>query len=1129
MAKVTYTKEQKQAINLRGTSLLVSAAAGSGKTTVMIERVVNLISKKQVPIKNFLIISFTKASASDMKNKLISKLSEVEPTPFILEQLDDILTSDVSNLHSFCARLLKSYFYEVGLDPTFVVLDDDEAGVLKEKALEKLIRQKSASKDPVFFELVDIFAKKRKVEKLKEAILKVYEFLCSIVNKDAWKKMTLLSLYNDDIEHNGAAKILNNHAKNERKRLEKKLGEFMKRDYVKDEPKLIAYLQSIDTYIKQVNLGSTFMENAQRLKEMPNIMRKPTLDEGKEFVVEEAVALKKQITDSYDKLKEYFNIDNLDNIHDALSLTKDRVQKLFDLTSEFESEYDALKKEKGGLDFNDLEKYTLEVLKSKVILDEIKKKYKYILVDEYQDINGVQEEIISLLSKANNRFMVGDVKQSIYRFRLCDPSIFLEKYKHYFGEDGGKLILLNANFRSKKPILDFVNAVFDRTMTEKFGGVNYKKEARLVAGGDNKKDKEKRVKILFADSKIDKVLKENLDVYSVKDDFGSEQESQIGGEAEGLMLFHEISDLRAHYKIYDKNLKRERNIRYSDITILTQSRNGYLAKIIDTLEQQGVPVSSDAEGDCLEDEYVYGLNAFLSVVDNYKDDNNLFSCLFSKLFGFSGDELASIKIAGSGAYFHECVKSAMSSDTLDEDIKAKLNSFFELYSEVREKSKYLCAKELADIVLERQSAFVKMSFDSQAEKKKQKMRKYLTYLEEKRLKEYLEESRENGMKCEPAHTHGAVKVMTIHKSKGLEFGVVFVVMANKNFNLDSVKGDYIISKDLGLGLDYFDRTARYKTPTISKQAVKLVETRKLLEEQQRLLYVALTRATDYLFVSACGDYDKIKSEFPVSPMCFMDFLGDMVKEHEKYSSLNFDVEVLNAEDLIKNKVVPEKRQVLLNDDDKELSNNMKDVLFKKYEYDKSVFVPVKTAVTSLVNEQSEEESHVLFSEGEGSSAKKGTIMHKFMEKLSLKESSVEELKKRLEELVEGGVFSRDDAKLIDLDGVQKLLKNQEFVGLVSGAEKIYKEKEFYMLVGASEYFGGCDGDGVVVQGIVDLCLKNSGGLAIVDYKTGTLNESAVEKYKKQIELYASAMQKSMNLPVTKKYIASLKTGELICV
>ncbi len=1122
--EVKWTDEQKEAIEYKGSNLLVSAAAGSGKTTVMIERISRLI-KSHVPINNFLVLTFTKASAADMKNKLTKSLSKLMSDPFILEQIDDLPTADVSNLHSFCARLLKSYFYEVGLDPTFIVLDEQDVEALKQKALVKLFNQKSEKADKDFFELVDIFSKSRKDEGLKEVVLSLYNYLCSIVDREQWFKETVDSLYDPDLSKNQAAKVINRYLKAEKSRLKEAFAPLMAEANELGETKLIEYLQKMDSALELISYNDNFVNNAKRVLERGASPRIPRATQGHEFLYERVNAVKEEMSTAFKKIKENVVDGRFNSLSHDLEISRKRVENLFSLTLEFEKEFKALKKEKGGLDFNDLEQYTLEVLNNQELREEIKNKYDYVLVDEYQDINHVQEKIISLISRGDNRFMVGDVKQSIYRFRLCVPEIFLEKYNMYeANETIGKLIKLNANFRSKSQILNFVNAIFARTMTEDFGGVNYEKDASLLAGDKKQIDDEQRVGLMFAKtSKGDKETVDNLEVYSVKED-NSQTISNLSGQAEGIMIAHKISELVKSGKIIDKNTKKPRLIRFSDITILTQSRNENLAKIVKTLEDFNIPVSTDAEGDCLEDEYVFGIKSFLECVNNYKVDYSLFSCLFSKVFGFTADELAAIKIAGGGhEYYFEEVKNALSSDSLDEQTKAKLGDFFDCLSRYRGKARYLPVSTLATELVSEKNLEEKIAYEKEHDKHKQKLQKFLASLPETSLAEYINEQAQAEVTCPSSHSQGAVKVMTIHKSKGLEFPVVFVVLTNKQFNFKSMKEKLLISSELGPSIYYYYTSLRFREPTLARQAVKMRETRKLLEEQQRLLYVALTRATDYLFVTASGDYDKIKEDFPVSPTSFMDFMGDLFTSEKLQKQLGYTLEIQDADQLIQAMPAKEQRQVLITSADESKAVKVRNIFDFEYPYKKSLTTPLKTAVTSVIEEEKEAGVDYVLSEdmaGTGSSAKNGTLQHKVLEMLDLSEKTREEIQKKVDRLAELGVISEEDKKEIEIDQILKLIQNPEFAKMVSSAKKIKKENEFFMLYGA-------DGENSVVQGVVDLCLFIDGGLVIVDYKTGRLSGENMAKYAKQLDLYSEAMQRCYNLPVTKRYIASLAAAKLI--
>ena len=1121
MGSVKYTKSQQEVIDFRGNNLLVSAGAGSGKTTVMIERVLSLLTDKENPVKisRFLIISFTKASASDMKNKLISKLSSIEPTPYILEQLDDILTSDVSNLHSFCARLLKQYFYEVGLDPTFVVLDETQANVLKEKALTKLFADKTASSDLEFYALIDIFAKKRKDTGLKNAILKIHDFLCSITNKKDWFEQTINTLYETDLDYNIGAKVILSHMKAERSRMLEEIKQKKEICLKLDAKPLVTYLDALESKVLAIREDQGFYENAKRLADLPKLPRISKVDEAYEDLKQEISDFKDTINQRMKKLQEYALVENLEFYQEHLSQTQKNVYELFKLEEQFEQIYDVFKKEKCGLDFNDLEQNTLKVLENPLLLEEIRAKYDYIMVDEDQDINSVQEEILTKISRGNNLFMVGDVKQSIYRFRLCDPQIFLDKYYAYSkDETKGKLIKLNENFRSKNAILQFVNKIFDQTMTEEFGGVDYKREAQLAPGSESQIDDQKRVEILLADSSsFETQTQDNVGVYSVEEDDQSAVLEEKG-RAEGLLIADKIEHLMKFEKVSDNG--KMRKIKFSDITILAPARNAYLEKIVQALREKSIPVSTDVEGSCFDDEYVYALKSFLELLGNQKVDHSLFSVLASKIFDFSYSELAEIKIlGGEGKFFYENLLNAYENKSLEENLYQKLDNFMQNLKEFRQKAKFLSAKEILLQIIERQNIWVKISFEDEGDKTKQKLSRFISSLGSQTVVEYLSDSSLSDIMCEPAYTNGAVNVMTIHKSKGLEFKVVFLAMASRNFNLENVRSELLISKDLGICMDFYDRELRYKTQTLAKEAGRLLETRKMLEEQQRLLYVALTRATDFLYVVACTDVNKIPSKMPASPMCFLDFMGHLIKDVQNCEG--YEVWCSKIEDIVGSDYAKEKRQVIISEFDQDQAKQISQIFHQKYEHEQDITVPIKTAVTSLVSENLEHQSFkTIYEEASKSSAERGTLYHLVMSKLDLFKSKKEDVEKELEFLVQEGIISEEESQNINVESICKLLSNENFKSLIYGADKIFKEKEFYMLYGESAQS--------VVQGIVDLLIIKNGKLIIVDYKTGNISKPEnLNKYEKQVNLYAIAMKKCFNLEVDKKCVASLENGNII--
>ena len=665
------TKAQLKVLDEENKNILVSAAAGSGKTTIMIEKIVRIMLDTRTPIENFLVLTFTKASAEDMKNKLINRLSFEEGSLFVLSQIDTIPISDVSNLHSFCARLLKSYFYVIGLDPTFSVIDETEQNKLKDKALDKLFEAQALQQSGDFYELADIFSSERTDEKLRTQILKLHEFSKSQYDFENWYKSSVDASYDIDLDKNKCAKIIKNYAQNIVFIYKQEIEEtkIAISDTILDEDdkiKLFSYLDGLDTKLNMIKYRDNFEIFSNSVKDIGKFDRIPNVTEQSVNEKKACSILKEEIKDRIDDIFKAIYGDKdqtLDDVKNSLKISKKRVELIHDLVVKFDEIYLGLKKELGVLDFSDLEMFTLKVLEDKETLDTIKQRYKYIFVDEYQDINSVQEKIITLISSHNNRFMVGDIKQSIYGFRLCDPSIFLEKYNEY--KKGGEFsvsISLNKNFRSHEDILEFVNIVFDGTMTKSFGGVDYKVDARLVAGKkDNQQEEvhEPRATFLYIDStgidsNDESIAPNNLPIYSVKGHQNINSVESKKAYLEGMIIANKISSLLVSNKmIEDKETRKKRHIEYKDIVILTQSRTEYLNNLLDVLDSFSIPISSDITTDVFEDEDILAVKNMLYVISNMNNDKPLFSLMYSGLFKFTPDELAQIKNNGNKTYFYE--------------------------------------------------------------------------------------------------------------------------------------------------------------------------------------------------------------------------------------------------------------------------------------------------------------------------------------------------------------------------------------------------------------------------------------------------------------------------------------------
>ena len=865
---ISFTDEQQAVIDSRNKNILVSASAGSGKTTVMIQRIIDLVLDPKIPtpISNFLVVTFTKASASDMKKKLVEAFLKHQDNSFVLEQIDDVETSDISNLHSFCSKLISTYFYEVGVDPSFQVLDEASSKFLQTKAFEKLFELKEKNADMMYFRLFDIFQKNRKNSALKEIISKFNDFLNANLDAFSWIEKSIDDIYSTDLGANSCVKLLNRYVSNEIKDLYEEIGELATRCLHDGLDKVYEYFVDIQSSLMSVNQKNSFEVNAKNLFEI-EIPKAPTV-KATVLLKPEIDEMKKLIKDQLGNFKKNFISSDMDFLKQGLISSKECVLGLLGLVKEFNEIYGELKKDYNGLDFNDLEKYALKILENEKILESLKNKYKYVFVDEYQDINSVQERIISLVSGINNRFMVGDIKQSIYRFRYCDPEIFLQKYAQYglSDADNDELHKLNCNFRSDKKILKFVDEVFAGVMTEKFGGIDYKKDSMFVAGKDNL-DNPGSVNLCFIDTTKQKAKQEDVvGVYSVMNHTQPQTEEDEVALAEAKYVSNTIANL-----IKEKG----KEFSFGQVAVLVGSRNAMVEKFIEGLKSVGIPVSADEKYNLMDRPYIQEIVNFVKFVCNKNDDFLAFKVLKSRLFGFSDDELAEIRQIDMSARFFECVQNA--EGLSDETLKAKLLNFNQVVDEFGMYARLLPLKGLCKKIVNDFELYQINDASEECDRANAEINKLIDVLPDTDAFDFVINYSNFSLELESeAAAEDSVQLMTIHKSKGIEFKYVFVINTSNEFNFKSTFGNVIFNKDYGVGVDYFDTENRTQIESIASAGIKLLEKRKLVEEKQRVLYVALTRAIERIYVVCSKPEEKVRASLKERKTSFADWFDVMI-------------------------------------------------------------------------------------------------------------------------------------------------------------------------------------------------------------------------------------------------------------
>ena len=1118
-----FTTEQTRAITTTGKNLIVSAAAGSGKTTVMIERIKNLVAVHNVPISKFLIVTFTKASAADMKAKLIKKLSNETPSPFILEQIDNIATADVSNLHSFCARLLKTYFYEAGLDPAFVVLAEEEAKELKEKALSMLFDEKFEQNDKDFYIMFDVLQQNRNDTALRKTILELYDFFNVIFDREKWFKDCISGIYTSDLSKNKAAKLINSYVCGRIEKMQTQISDRIKQYNKLQITSLVVYLQDVQSQLMTINKHNNFVKNAKNIAEINNFISIPKVEKVFEDYRKDLAKFIDTLNKEIDNLQANFISADENSIIQNLEKSKALVQTLYNSTCRFEQIYDELKNEQCGLDYNDLEHYALKVLENQDIRNALVNKYEYVFVDEYQDINDIQEKIITLLSRNNNRFMVGDVKQSIYGFRLCDPNIFIKKYDEYF-EDGknSEAINLHDNFRSNKNILDFVNKIFVDRMTKEFGGVDYKKNAQLSAGLDFKQDDPVTLTYIDTTGVNNNQNVEVSEVYSVKNHSQEEELEKIQQRAEAEYIAEEIANLVANKQIYDADTKTYKPIRYRDIAILISARNSFLTILREILSNKEIPYSTDASIDILNEEYVKCVLNYLKLIYNPKQDIALFSALYSPLTDFTLNDLAELRhICQKCKFFYQILQNLAEIEKKNAKLHKKLADFAKKLQKYQNMAGYLSTKELAKTIIKDADLESIIYTEADGEQKIALLTMFVDMLSNDNIYSYFANFNLSELKVESPANENAVQIVTIHKSKGLEYKVAMLANAGKNFNMNNTETHILLSKELGIGLDCFDEITRQKEKTIAKEAIKLSQTKAEVEEEQRLLYVALTRAINKLYVIYSKDKKDLKTTFPERKYSFADWFDEFVVSYSEDDKNLFNLVCPNAEDLITLSEVANKQEVVFGAPNTQQVAQLKESLNKKYFNELATQTSQKTSVTEIASGYHESEevferyNHIT----ETSSLSKGNAYHKLMQHIDFFANTEEKLNKNIQSLLNSGKITQNELALINTKAILKLLTNQEFANIVSSG-KVLREKEFFMDIGQREV--------QIVQGVIDLAVigQNKEGL-ILDYKTGNFSQrDKLNQYKTQINLYAEACKRAFGLEKIKKAIVAIEQGQI---
>ena len=915
MSEVKWTKEQRQVIESRNTNLLVSAAAGSGKTAVLIERIIELVldEKNPIDINKLLVVTFTKLAASEMRERVSKaiekKLEENPENEHLQKQLLLLSGADITTIDSFCKDVLISYAHLVNLDSNIKVIDPSENEVLAKEVMEELFEELYENNDESFLRLVDWYAKKNTDEGLLQLLLNVNNF----VNSHPFPKIWL----------NEKAEFFNTSTKDDDFYLENYIL-YIAKDVDMDleffELSIKNNLKKIENYPeleKYIDIYNILLDALFVVKEsLKNFLKDNTkFDELKkssyeflnsnfgsfriskcdEEVKEIYNKVKKELDSIKSEISESLKTLNLDieNIKRESDLIYPYVRSISDVVIKFKEKFWEKKQKFNYVDFADIEHLALEILvdidedgnikPSKTAL-EYQEKYSEVFIDEYQDSNLVQEILLSAVAKENNRFMVGDVKQSIYRFRQADPSIFMEKYENYNRiEDDidsfNKKIMLYANFRSRKEILEGTNLVFSKIMKKETGELDYTVDERLNPMASFKESDENvggAVEILLVDEKSDEEYEDEI---ILTDEYSEDFEEMKSFKLECIKIANTIYNMMNNkenpFKVYDKNLDDYRKVDYKDIVILMRSPSSNTKILEEVFLEYNIPIYAESTGGYFDTFEVDTIINLLKIIDNPMQDIPLISVMYSPIYNFTSTELSQIRLVDRELKFYELLMKILEDEDIEirVSLKEKIAKFISNLKLFIQKKSLVSADELIWFLYKYTGYYNYVGLLDMGEQRKtnlmllfEKAKNYeknsykglfnfVNYIQKISLKSDISEAK---LISEDANV---VRIMSIHKSKGLEFPIVFLANTNKKFNFRADDSNLVLHQKLGFGAVVYDMDKKTSFNSIMKKKIEKFKKNEQIAEEMRLLYVAMTRAKEKLIITGrVKDYENLKEE-----------------------------------------------------------------------------------------------------------------------------------------------------------------------------------------------------------------------------------------------------------------------------
>ena len=1206
MTNMAWTNEQQAAIDSRGQTLLLSAAAGSGKTAVLVERIIRRLLDKEYPIDitELLVVTFTKAAAAEMRDRigtaLMKALSETKDSR-VERQLALLPSAQISTLHAFCQHVIRKYFYTIDLDPAFSIAGEEELNLLRRQVLEDVFLSyyEDDEKASILYPLADMFGSDRGDDILMDTVSRMYTYARSLAWPEHWLKEAARA-YDvapdaviDDMVWAGPIKDAVRRILEEDARLyDGVLYHLRQRE---------AFAPACDTFVaeqaalRQAAQARSWNDLSRfvRAIDFPRLKSLRKLSDDDKAVWERCKKVRDDVKKDVIKTLQavYFSATPEEWL-DGMRAMKPIMDGLVTLTLDFAKAYGAAKKEKGWIDFSDLEHFCLQILLApdaspehpvpSAAAEELRSQYEEVFIDEYQDTNGVQELITRLVSGEDNRFMVGDIKQSIYRFRLADPTLFLEKYQSFSRDEKSvqRCIDLGRNFRSVPVVLDAVNAVFSRAMTAEAAGMDYGEREKLYAGRQAPDDE----RWIGGPVEVDIVPTPSDE----EDDDGS-----TAFEKECRFIAGRIGELLASGRMAARKDGTLEPLSYRHIVVLLRSMAGKADVLIQALQEGGIPSYAEQSGGYFAAVEVQVMLALLRCIDNPEQDLAMAAVLRSPLVGLDETALAGVRLAGDGTLWQNLPAFVASlPDGVDE--KEDLQQFMAAFDSWRTYSRRHGVAELLQRLYDDtayvdfvgampggdvRQANLKALYDRARQYEEAGFRGLFRYLQ------LMDKMKEDGLDLAPAKVvsekEDVVRIMSIHKSKGLEFPVVFVADMGKAFNRRDTQDQILFHNRLGIGLKQYDPEWRMSYPTLIWSGIAAQLRWEGTAEEERILYVAMTRARDQLILTGHSshidrDWQRWTSRLnPAQAKSYFDWVmpaalapfgakadADYARPGAAWQDAVWQVRIARA--------VPagtveegaydgEPRLEALRRGDltgTPVPSWLDEQLSWQYAYPQAVRTAAKFSVSEVKRRYQELHSDELQDEadlsvpaaaviptapGEDdafaalppwlageeaavSGAQRGTALHKALQYITpAADQTTATLRREIDAFVRQGLLSREEAKLVYVPVLAAFCQS-DIGRRMAESPELHREYPFTVLLAGGDPLPETEtGEQILIQGVIDCLFREDDAWIIVDYKSDRLEtvDAFRSRYAVQLTLYKRAVEQITHRPVEETYIYSL--------